>query len=165
MKFRTPYTGQVRMHTNAGSREANDYEIQIDRITGHKKLVFIGTHDIYDEIQSYADECKVENILARSASGDINALNQRQGMYADISSSPKTLMEAQNSILKLSNFFDKLPAETREKFDNSKEKFVNMYGTEDWIENMGFKTETAERAEEQTFSPEQKNVEVLTPEA
>ena len=168
MTFRTMYTERVRKTSDPGSRFANDYEVQINN-KGHKSLLFTGTHDIYEEIQSYAEECKIENILARAAAGDVNALNQRQGAYMDISDCPKDLAEAQRSILKLTHAFESLPANIRNKFDNSKEKFVQMYGTEEWLDFMGFKTQETEKAEEapKNFSDPavEKAAEVLTPEA
>ena len=152
--FASLLTKRERYYSNPGSREANDYKIIIDD-RGHKKLVCVGTHDIYQEIQSYAEECKIENIIARASAGDTAALNARQGFYADITNTPKDLKEAQDSILKLSNEFYKLPVEIREKFDNSMEKFVQTFGTEEWAENMGFKKETAEapKADKVEFVP------------
>lgn len=149
-----------RHYTEPGSTEANDYQITIDK-KGHKVLKQSGTHDIYEEIQSYAEECKIENILARAAAGDLEILNQRQGVYADITNTPKNLAEAQNSILKLKHEFEALPAETREKFDNSVEKFVMDFGSESWKTAMGYKK--AEEATEITFDGLKTN-EALTPE-
>jgi hypothetical protein len=162
--FASRTTERPRFYSNAGSRERNDYQIQID-MKGHKVLKKVGSHDIYQEIQSYAEECKIENILARAAAGDVAALNQRNGFYADITDSPKTLAEAQNEILKLSAYFDSLPAEIRAKFDNSKERFVHLYGTNEFLDLMGFKTEETTKTEQQNFTPEAANAEkVLTPE-
>lgn len=145
----------------AGSRMADDFEVQIDE-RGHKVLVKVGEHDIYEEIQSYLEETKIENILARAAGGDVEALNQRQGIYADITEFPSNLAEAQKTILRLGSEFEKLPNDIREKFDFSKEKFIQTFGSDEWADNMGFK-KTAPSTEEQTFVPETKT-EVLTPE-
>lgn len=147
-----------RHYSNPGSREANDYQITIDK-KGHKVLKKTGTHNIYQEIQSFAEECKIENILARAAAGDETALNQRQGFYADITNTPNNLAEAQNQILKLKQGFEALPAEIREKFDNSVEKFVQEFGSENWAENMGY----TKKNDEVTFTGE-KVEEPLTPE-
>lgn len=140
---KTPFVSRLserpRYFSPAGSRMHNDYQIQIDK-KGHKSLKQIGEHNRWEEIQSYKEECSIENILARAAAGDVQALNARKGFYADVTDAPKTLAEAQNSILKLKQGFDKLPAEIREKFDNSKEKFVMEYGSEEWLNKMGFKT-------------------------
>ena len=96
----------------------------------------------------------------------INALNQRKGYYADITDSPKTLAEAQNNILKLKQGFDKLPAEIREKFDNSKEKFVMEFGSNEWTNKMGFNNEKADQAGNIDFIPgtSEASNQVLTPE-
>lgn len=145
---------------------ANDYQITIDK-RGHKNLHKVGEHDIWEEIQSYKEECSIDNILARAAAGDPNALNQRKGFYADITDTPKTLAEAQNNILKLKQGFEKLPAEIREKFDNSKEKFVMEFGTQSWIDKMGFaEGQKAPESGVQDFIPGATEAakEVLTPE-
>lgn len=148
-----------RKYAPAGSRLADDFEIQIDE-RGHKVLVKVGEHDIYEEIQSYLEETKIENILARAVAGDPDALNVRQGQYADITQFPTNLAEAQKTILKLGSEFEKLPNEIREKFDFSKEKFIQQFGSEDWVEKMGFRS--AEKAPDQQVM--QANTEVLTPE-
>lgn len=160
--FATQYTARPHFYSPEGSRMHNDYEITIDK-RGHKVLKCVGEHDIYEEIQSYAEECKIENILARAAAGDVAALNQRSGFYADITESPNNLAEAQNAILKLAKAFDSLPADIRAKFDNSKEVFVQQYGTEEFINNMGWNN-TTERTEQMSFVPNAGTTEVLTPE-
>lgn len=162
--FATFMTKRPRFYSDPGSREAEDYEVVIDK-KGHKSLKCVGTHDIYDEIQSYKDECLVENIIAKATAGDVNALNQRQGFYADITEMPASLAEAQNAILRLSHEFDTLPTEIKEKFDNSKEVFVHEFGSEEWAEKMGFKSGTPNKAENIETMPGMKEAtEVLTPE-
>ena len=165
-KFATPYNRiGVHFHAPEGSRIKDDYEIRIDN-KGHKVLEKVGEHDIYPEIQSYADECKIENIIARSAAGDLNALNARQGYYADITDTPRDLAEAQNQILKLKNGFERLPAEIKEKFDNSVEQFVMQFGSKEFEEKMGFVTEKAPVTDQIDFIPGTTEAakEILTPE-
>lgn len=152
-KFASLLTPRPRFYSNSGSKMADDYEIIIDK-KGHKSLKKCGEHDIYAEIQSYYEETKIENILARAAAGDVAALNQKSGFYADITDTPANLMEAQNMILKLEKAFYSLPTEIRANFDNSKEKFVSMYGSEDFIKAMGWNVEETEKTNEQTFTGE-----------
>ena len=163
--FASLLSPRKRFISNPGSTEANDYQIIIDK-KGHKSLKLVGTHDIYQEIQSYHEETKIENIIARAAAGDAAAMNARQGFYADITNSPKDLAEAQNHILKLSQEFDKLPAEIRAKFDNSKSVFVNEFGNDEWYKKMGFKTESVSNETKETeFIPGTKETaQPLTPE-
>lgn len=165
--FASLLTKRERHFSDPGSREANDYRVEIND-KGHKTLKFIGTHDIYQDIQSYAEECKIENIIARAAAGDPNALNQRRGTYADITETPKNLAEAQNIILRLSTEFEKLPTEIRAKFDNSKEKFINEFGSDSWVDAMGLKvpeTSSDVKADNVDFVPgtTEASKEVLTP--
>lgn len=165
--FYTLLNTKERHFTEPGSREANDYQVIIDK-KGHKTLKQTGTHDIYEEIQSYAEECKIENIIARAAAGDPTILNQRRGTYADITDTPKNLAEAQNIILRLSTEFEKLPTEIRAKFDNSKEKFINEFGSDSWIDAMGLKvpeTSSENKADNVDFVPGTTEAakEVLTP--
>ena len=141
-----------------------DYEIRIDK-KGHKKLEKVGEHNTYEEIQSFLEETKIENIIARAAAGDLDALNQRQGIYADISEMPTTGMEALNAILKLEQSFEKLDPETRAKFNNSKEEYITSFKTGEWFEKMGLETGAAQKTEDQAFTPEIKTADqVLTPE-
>lgn len=162
LPFATLLSKKERFYSGSGSRIHDIYEARIDE-RGHKVLEKTGEEDIYEPIQSYYEETKIENILARCAAGDTEALNQRQGVYADITNMPKNLMEAQNLIIKISNEFDKLDPETRAKFDNSKERFVALFGSDEFNEIMGFKIENPIVTENQTFDG-QKVEDPLTPE-
>ena len=168
MRFATPFSKRERYYSDPGSHYRNEYEITIDK-KGHKSLHKTGEVDQWEEIQSYKEECDIGNIIARAAAGDLNALNQRKGIYADITNTPRDLAEAQNNIIKLNNEFYKLPVEIREKFDNSKERFVQEFGSVEWYEKMGFefsKPENAEKAGNVEFVPGTSDTvnNVLTPE-
>ena len=167
MTFGTQYTKRERYYSPSGSKFRNEYKIEIDK-KGHKSLHKVGEKDIWSEIQSYKEECDIGNIIARAAAGDLNALNQRKGIYADITNTPRDLAEAQNNIVKLNNEFYKLPVEIREKFDNSKERFVQEFGSVEWYEKMGIeiKSENAEKTGNVDFVPGTSDAinKVLTPE-
>lgn len=153
---------QGHFYCESGSPMQPIYEMSLDE-RGHKVLKKVGEKDVTVEIQSYYEDTKIENIIAKCAAGDRDILNQRQGVYADITDSPKSLMEAQNTIIKLQNEFDKLPADIRAKFDNSKERFISLFGSKEFNELMGFKTENLEKTENVTFDG-QKVEDPLTPE-
>ena len=167
MTFGTQYTKIERYYSPSGSKFRNEYKIERDK-KGHKSLHKVGEKDIWSEIQSYKEECDIGNIIARAAAGDLNALNQRKGIYADITNTPRDLAEAQNNIVKLNNEFYKLPVEIREKFDNSKERFVQEFGSVEWYEKMGIeiKSENAEKTGNVDFVPGTSDAinKVLTPE-
>ncbi len=86
------------------------------------ELVETGKHSLYDEIQSHRDECTLETLLARALNGDANALNQRQGFYADISNAPQTLSEVSRHLEDVSKLKEEVPADilsALEKADTS----------------------------------------------
>lgn len=68
--------------------------------------------------------------------GDLNALNQRETIYADATTMPKNLMEAQNLVVKMKYEFEQMPLEVRKQFDYSAEKYVDEMGTEAFMEKM-----------------------------
>lgn len=137
MKFYSRLNPAPVIEAPAGSKEATTYQTQIDE-NGHKVTVPIGKTNIYDRIQSSLEETKIENIIKRFTEGDISAFRQGQPLYADMTEAPKTLMEAQNMIIRITDEFNNLPVEVRAKFDHSPEKYVAMYGGETWAEAVGY---------------------------
>lgn len=120
-----------RKHTPEGRRYIKTYQEVINK-DGKKGLEWTGDHNVYDEIQTYADECKIEKILQRVAMGDLAALQQREATYIDATTMPKSLMEAQNLAIRMKDEFYKMPLEVRREFDNSPDKYVSLMGTEEF---------------------------------
>lgn len=115
-----------------------DYVIKENLIRGLKKT---GEVNRYEKIQKAADECKIETILAKAAV-DPSILQNRKGMFLDTSEAPKSLAEFENMRIKVIQEFGKLPIDVRKKFDNSPEKFVAEYGSEEWAKKLGIEDET-----------------------
>lgn len=151
MKFYSRLNPAPVIEAPAGSKEATTYQTQIDE-NGHKVTVPIGKTNIYDRIQSSLEETKIENIIRRFTEGDISAFRQGEPLYADMTEAPKTLMEAQNMIIRITNEFNELPVEIRAKFDHSPEKYVAQYGSEQWAEAVGFEIKKTATGENQGTS-------------
>lgn len=152
-KFRA--RGSVKkMKTEPGNRMATTYEVEIDS-HGHKELKATGKTDTYAKIQSYLEETKIENILARALLGDDEALNRVEGKYIDTTEMPKTLAEAQNMIIKMKTEFDSLPIEVRKEFNFSPEQFIATAGTEEWAKALGYETKTEVIAEQKEIKVEE----------
>lgn len=134
--YRNRSSERIRKNANAGSKMAPTFEVEIDK-NGHKNLVKTGETNTYVLIQQGLEDSKIENILARAGMGDVNALFVRQGSYGDFTDTPKTLAEAQKMIIKVNQEFEKLPTEIKNKFDNSPEKYVELYGSKDWEDKVG----------------------------
>ena len=131
----TAFNRPPRNFTPSGSIYINQYQEIIDK-KGKLGLELTGVHNVYEEIQTYAEECKIENILHRVAMGDLAALQQREATYCDATTMPKSLMEAQNLAIRMKDEFYKMPIEVRREFDNSPEKYVSLMGTNEFKEIM-----------------------------
>lgn len=122
--------------TPEGTRYINTYQEQIDKKTGTLKLVKTGETCVYDLIQQDAESCKIENILHAVAMGDLSVLQQREAMYVDATTMPKSLREAQDLVIRMRDEFYKMPLEVRKEFGNSPEAYVSEMGTPEFLEKM-----------------------------
>lgn len=143
--FKSKYDRQETIAAETGTEYDKTYTMILDK-NGIKHLKCTGETNRYKKIQSHLNECLVENILAK-ATMDPSVLNKKQGLYFDSTSMPKTLAEAQNAILALNQEFEKLPAEIKNKFNNSPEQYVAAYGSKEWGDKMGIIKETVETKE------------------
>ncbi len=95
---------------------------------GTIKVVETGKTNIYEKIQASKDETLVYNILDRFKAGDVSVLNQRQGTYGDFTEMPKTLAEAQQTLIDAENYFYSLPLDVRKEFNHSVSEFLHCAG-------------------------------------
>lgn len=146
-KFFTYYNRPETKPAPVGTEYDKTYTVEIDKF-GHKTLVCSGKTNRWEKIQSYKEECMIENILVK-ATMDPTVLDARKGMYFDATKMPKTLAEAQNAILKVKEEFFRLPVEIRKKFDNSAEVYVSQYGTKEWGDALGLIKEEVKKTEEE----------------
>ena len=120
--------------TPKGTRYINTYQEEIK--DGRLTLIKTGETNVYEKIQADAESCKIENILHAVAMGDLNALRQREVTYGDATTMPKTLMEAQNLVIKMKDEFYKMPLEIRKEFGNSPDRYVEEMGTKEFFDKM-----------------------------
>lgn len=137
MNFYSRVNLPPKIGSEAGEKEATTYQTRIDE-NGHKITEAVGKTNIYDRIQSSLEETKIENIIKRFTEGDMSAFRTSEPIYADMREAPKTLMEAQNMIIRITDEFNSLPVDVRAKFDHSPEKYVALYGGEEWAKNVGY---------------------------
>ena len=152
MKFYNRMNLPPKVGTPAGDKETTTYQTKIDE-NGHKITEAVGKTNIYERIQSSLEETKIENIIKRFTEGDMSAFRTGEPIYADITGAPKSLMEAQNMIIKITDEFNSLPVEVRAKFDHSPEKYVAMYGNEAWAAAVGYEVKKTEPAAEPAAEP------------
>lgn len=121
--------------TNPGDEFLDVFQEEILK-DGTKGLVKTGKKNVYDMIQEDLESTKIENILKAVAAGDLSVLRSQEPVYIDATTMPKTLMEAQNIVIKAKGEFDKMPDEVRKIFDYNAELYVSEMGTKEWLEKM-----------------------------
>lgn len=137
MRFRSAYSGQQREFTNSGEIMQNEYGYKINA-KGEKVLAKTGERNLNEEIQSYAEEVKIENILKKAAIGDMSDFRE-DGIYQDITNIPNNLIEAKKEIVKLENTWNKLPTEVKAKYNWSMDEFMAKSGEDAWMIDLGLK--------------------------
>ena len=121
--------------TPSGDKYLELFQEEYDK-DGKKILVEIGKTNIYDKIQEGKENTEISHILERIALGDLSLLRSQEPQYIDSTTLPKSLMEANNIVLKAKQEFEKMPKEVREKFDYDPDQYVNTMGTKEWLDKM-----------------------------
>lgn len=124
------YKDRPKIYSEPGSQIAPIYSKVADK-NGVISLKVTGEKNIYDEIQSHAESVNIETIMQRyQVEGDPAILNQKQGVYMDITEVPTTFAEVQGIIIAESNRFNQLPLEIRKEFNYSVEEYIASIGTD-----------------------------------
>ena len=95
-----------------------------------------GKFDISEFINSYADTTDMAFILSRLSAGDSSVLNVSQGFFGDASILPDDHRAALDTVISAQTYFDNLPKETREKFNDSFVEWIQSAGTKEWVSRM-----------------------------
>lgn len=140
MKFITAYSNERRSNlpTPGGEEIEKTYGYEVDK-KGLKVLKENGKKNVYEAIQEYLEETKIENIIQRVVQGDTTVLRP-DAIYQDITNMPTNMIDAMNQVKALEKTYDNLPKEMKEKYPTI-EDFVQSSGTEKWMKDMGYITE------------------------
>lgn len=157
MDFPTFYNQRPDRHrSNVGSRYHDVYTPVYDD-NGVLDLEVSGQDDIYDMIQSYAESCDINVLLARYAAGDTTVLSQRQGLYIDATGLPHTYAEMLNSVVAAESTFNSLPVDVRAKFGHSFERFLAELDKPETLEKLGLSPLPTDTAVSSAEDSEQRN--------
>lgn len=149
--LRTKLDEHKRYYCTSGSRYENLYQEEINKKSGRKELVIIGKECVYDKIQEDLEQSKIENIIHKLAMGDLSVLKEAKLTYADADDFPKTLMDAQNIVVRAKAEFNKFPEEVKKMFNNSPEQYVSEMGTDTFIKKMSpYNNEIAKKQKEES---------------
>lgn len=139
-KFKTQYDEHDRVYQDSGSRVKVLHGPKFTE-RGVLEIIETGVEDLYDYIQSHAESVDIHVVLSRFAAGDVDALARTQGFYMDATDLPKTYAEILNSVLAGEAAFNQLPAEIKQKFNNSFSEWMSQMDESSWIEKMGLSRE------------------------
>lgn len=156
MKFYSRSEKKPTQPAPAGCSIYDEFTETIDE-NGHKKLEKTGQTDMYELIQKAMPETLIYNIINKYVNGDESALNKIEGIYADISEAPTSLIEAHQKITAIENEFKNLPNEIKKLFNFSSDEYIAEMSTEKGIEKIQQKiTEEQKIKETQKITETQK---------
>lgn len=96
---------------------------------GVRKLVVTGERDDYAVIQSYKDDCLIENIMRKFDAGDDTALHRVAAMYGDVTGFAMSTIEAHNLMERARNLYDNLNPSLTAEFGGTLQNFLQSLGT------------------------------------
>lgn len=131
---------------DSGSRYRDVYTPDLKK-DGTIELVVTGKEDLWELYNSFADSCDINSLIERYDAGDVSALNRGNPVFLDLLGAPKSLAEAYQMNFRAEAAFEGLPAQIREKFDNSFMKFLSDAGSPEWFDAL--KIEPVEVAEKE----------------
>lgn len=121
-KFRTGFRTGERKFSPTGNGYETTYKPVIDD-DGNCDVVVDTKVNFYQMIQEHRAGTDLKTMIARYEHGDINALNRTQGMFADLTTAPTSLIDFYNRINDADTVFHRLPIEVQNEFDNNSMKF------------------------------------------
>lgn len=118
--FRTAFSPRVRVQHAVCPKVVDTYEKQYDK-DGVQSFTKIGEKNIFEEIQLYADDTDINQIITRciKETGSIDILSADKSQYVDISESPSTLSDVLNIKNRVEAEFRRLPADVQALFNNN----------------------------------------------
>lgn len=105
-------------------------------VDGELVLNETGKFDIAEFINSYADTTDMAFILSRLSAGDSSVLNVQRGFYGDSSMLANDHRAALDTVISAQIYFDNLPQDIRDKFNDSFVDWIQSAGTPDWVSRM-----------------------------
>lgn len=133
--FKTAYGEREAVAIPSGRPMKNEYGYEINK-KGQKVLVKTGETDLQAQINSELEDCKIENIMAQAAQGDMTHFRP-DGIYADVTQVPNNLVESMQMINRLEQMWETMPTELQEKYNYDVGEFVAASGSDKWLEEMG----------------------------
>lgn len=132
-------------YTSAGEQYAIEY-VEALNDDGFPCLVPDRKIDLHALHELGRESCDLKQAILRFQAGDVTALDQRHGFFADVTELPTTPMEVSKLAIRARSVFMTLPAEDRAKFSNSVDIWLSklMSGDEVAASTLGIETKAAD---------------------
>lgn len=127
--FPTKFMEHKRVETDPGSPIKIEYQLRI--IDDCEEIVETGKSNLYDYIQSHADSVDITKILERCALiEDYSLLNRMPTTFMDTTDMPSNLAEAYAAVQDAKVFFERMPIDIKESYNNNFVEFLRGLGDE-----------------------------------
>lgn len=141
MKFRSAFTARPEIvFTASGTPEAVTHFLAVgdDSQPCLKIRSRINLVEVHNQNR---DMCDLKKLIQRFQAGDLSALEQRDGFYADVTELPQTPQDVAQYAVNAKSIFYSMPIELREKYGNSLGRWLDgvMKGDEEALEALGIK--------------------------
>ena len=131
---------QLSLYTPSGERYQKTYVESLSD-NGEPILKESGSVDLYELHQTGRELCDLKTLIFRYQRGDLEALNQRDGFYADVTELPRTPQEVARLAVESRSLFMRLSASERAEYGSSVSKWLEaiMQGDEKALASIGIK--------------------------
>lgn len=119
----------VRVPTASGEFYKKKYHLEVNALGVNELVEEDEPFDWYGMIQASTEGCSMDYLLKRfQQTGDISILQKTKGQYFDSTDMPKDLLGMYKKVQEGERYFNQLPLEVRQQFDNSFTKFLASEG-------------------------------------
>lgn len=147
MKFAKMYGEHLKVCTNNGSPIKTEYQVRL--IDNNMEIVETGKSDLYEYIQSHKDSVDIHKILERCAQiEDYSLLNRMPTQFMDVTDMPDNLAGAYAMVKDAENFFDRMPVDIKEKYNNNFIEFISDLGSDKFNDNVSKFLDTVKKVTE-----------------
>ena len=113
-----------RMRENHTKTTQTVYKESVDKETGRRILVKESEIDVVEQIQEYAEEVKISNILKRYGLQIGQTLKNDEEKLIDLTNVPENLIETMQIIDDAKATWDRQSKEVKQKFNNDFKQFI-----------------------------------------
>lgn len=127
-----------KMFTDPGQDEKIIYEGKLQK-DGTVLLVEVGKESMQQMIDAWKEQTDMSWIIKNLEMGNTQVINRVPSCFGDFTEMPKTYAEVLQLRIDAQTAFEKLPVETKQKFNNNFNEWFMEAGEGEWFEKMNIK--------------------------